>query len=69
VADWFDDKYYARSQTDNPAGPSSGANRVYRGGGWWDDPWFARAAIRLRNGPFNRSDSLGFRLAASPGQR
>ena len=31
--DWYDERYYANSPTDDPAGPSGGLARVDRGGG------------------------------------
>ena len=36
VADWFDRNYYARSPKKDPQGPSSGQERVVRGGAWCD---------------------------------
>src|SRR3989304_8059185 len=33
-ADWYDENYYKNSAKDNPTGPSSGKNRVLRGGSW-----------------------------------
>ena len=32
--DWYDKDYYAKSPTDDPAGPPGGSNRVIRGGSW-----------------------------------
>ncbi len=37
--------------------------RVRRGGSWFDNPVFLRAAVRLRNSPTFRGENLGFRLA------
>jgi len=42
-----------------------GADRVYRGGSWYDTPWFARVADRYRGAPGDRSSYLGLRLARS----
>jgi len=44
--------------------PKSDANvdRVNRGGGWNDDPQFARVAYRDSYDPAYRYDDLGFRL-------
>lgn len=33
-ADWYNSSYYSSSSTNNPEGPSSGSDRVLRGGGW-----------------------------------
>ncbi|WP_339137932.1 MAG: SUMF1/EgtB/PvdO family nonheme iron enzyme [Candidatus Electrothrix sp. GW3-4] len=66
-ADWYDEKYYAECKkhgvTNNPVGPSSGSDRVIRGGSWSNDPRLVRSANRLRNTPGYRYFSLGFRLA------
>ena len=32
--DWYDGGYYANSPTDDPTGPATGSDRVFRGGGW-----------------------------------
>ena len=32
--DWYGEDFYAKSPTDDPAGPTTGSVRVYRGGGW-----------------------------------
>jgi len=65
VADWFDDTYYASlgQNVINPLGPSTGAERVLRGGGWsylsdgvptWD---------RLRSKPSYGASTFGIRCA------
>ena len=36
--DWFSDKYYAASPTDDPTGPATGTSRVLRGGSWDTSP-------------------------------
>jgi formylglycine-generating enzyme required for sulfatase activity len=43
-------------------GPASGPRRVFRGGGWYDDPPLARVAIRYDFTPGVRDSSLGVRL-------
>ncbi len=64
VAGWYGAGYY-NSRSDNPAGPSSGDYRVLRGGSWFVEPYFARAAFRGRFGP---DDPMfhGFRCSRSP---
>jgi len=42
-----------------------GENRVIRGGSWNDNGRNARSAYRNHNGPGNRNDNLGFRLASA----
>ena len=61
-ADWYDENYYNDSPRDNPKGPSLGLDRVFRGGGLLDSPWFVRVADRLRVEPGDRGCYLGFRL-------
>src|SRR5437899_167917 len=34
VGDWYDEKYYAKSPSVDPTGPTSGKYRVVRGGSW-----------------------------------
>jgi formylglycine-generating enzyme required for sulfatase activity len=46
-------------------GPASGPRRVFRGGGWYDDPLLARVAIRYDFTPGCRDSSLGVRLLRS----
>lgn len=61
--DWFDD-YSLYSQT-NPAGPSSGKNRVVRGGCWIDDARAVGCSVsdRYFETPDYRDTEIGFRLA------
>ncbi|KAF5430738.1 iron(II)-dependent oxidoreductase [Candidatus Methanophagaceae archaeon] len=61
-SDWYDDKYYASSPERNPKGPSDGADRVVRGGGWYRAAGDCRSAFRRRNDPSARHHALGFRL-------
>jgi len=60
-SDWYADSY-ANANTRDPAGPSSGSNRVLRGGRWCDDPRVCRSADRDGFGPSDRGDSVGFRV-------
>ena len=59
--DWYG-SYSSGSQT-NPTGSSSGSNRVYRGGGWFDNARFCRVSYRYSFTPSLRSSHLGLRLA------
>jgi len=45
-----------------PAAMAPGAWRIFRGGSFVFDPWYARSACRGRRGSWYRSDVLGFRL-------
>ncbi|MEO2004738.1 MAG: SUMF1/EgtB/PvdO family nonheme iron enzyme, partial [Candidatus Poribacteria bacterium] len=42
-----------------------GANRVFRGGNWHDNPRDAQLSVRFRTLPHNRVNYLGLRLARS----
>jgi formylglycine-generating enzyme required for sulfatase activity len=61
-SDWYGEKYYQSTPSDNPTGPSSGSHRVDRGGEWNDYPWRLRAANRFYNTPDYAYYHLGFRL-------
>jgi len=67
VADWYSEYYYATYPDGewpaNPLGPSSGSERVLRGGWWADMTRDVRAATRNRSSPDGNS---GFRCARSP---
>jgi len=66
VQDWYDENYYRNSPMNDPKGPSSGRNRVYRGGGWLFDARFLRSALRINASPGLRNGGLGFRLVRQP---
>ncbi len=61
--DWYDSNYGAGSQT-NPIGPSSGYNRVGRGGSWDSYARDCRSSYRGIDGPTHSDYTLGFRLVA-----
>ena len=70
VADWWDYDYYntydPNGWPSNPTGPTSGTDKVQRGGSW-DNIWlYARAAPRHQFDPFQRNMHVGFRCARSP---
>ncbi len=58
--DWFG-SYGSAPQT-NPTGPSSGSNRVRRGGSWDFSAWGCRVSIRGDSTPGGRSYDFGLRL-------
>jgi formylglycine-generating enzyme required for sulfatase activity len=65
VSDWFGD--YSSSAQTNPQGPSSGPNRVFRGGSWFNEAEACRVSYRYDiDPPIIRDNHLGFRLALSP---
>ena len=45
-SDWYGDDYYAKSPKDDPKGPLSGSDRVFRGGGWYTPAVICRSAYR-----------------------
>ena len=65
VFEWCSDWYgsYSRASQTNPTGPSSGSNRVSRGGGWGYDGKRCRVSDRDDRSPDYRNDDLGLRLA------
>jgi formylglycine-generating enzyme required for sulfatase activity len=63
--DWYDSDYYASSPSRDPKGPSSGAYRVCRGGGWNSSAGGCRVALRGWFNAADRFNSLGFRVARS----
>ena len=69
VWEWCRDRYasYTGDATD-PTGPTSGSDRVARGGGCSDRAEGCRSAYRLILGPGERDHYLGFRLALVPVQ-
>ena len=64
--DWYGD--YPKGDVTDPTGPSSGSDRVYRGGGWFNTAEYCRSAFRLSCLPVFRYHYYGFRLVRLPGQ-
>ena len=64
VWEWCQDWYgnYPAGPVIDPRGPSSGSNRVLRGGGWRDFAGDCFSGIRYSSSPGNRFHSIGFRL-------
>ena len=63
--DWYGDKYYGSSPSNNPTGPGSGADRVDRGGSWVSIASYCRSSNRSSSAPDNRNSFLGLRLCLS----
>jgi formylglycine-generating enzyme required for sulfatase activity len=65
VWEWCKDWYatYPRGLATDPEGPSSGSERVLRGGGWFDGALRCRSGFRSYFLPNFRSSFFGFRLA------
>ncbi len=64
-ADWYD-KDYPTIRASDPTGPTTGSDRVFRGGSWIYDARSCRSARRFRDTPGFRYCGLGFRLARVP---
>lgn len=61
VQDWKDD--YPSSAQTNPTGPSSGSDRMNRGGSWFDSARYCRVSYRCYYSPSFSCIFLGLRLA------
>ncbi|MGN1261054.1 MAG: formylglycine-generating enzyme family protein, partial [Alloprevotella sp.] len=61
--DWYGSSYYSSSPQNNPMGPSSGSDRVLRGGGWSGNARGCRSTSRISVTPVNGIDIIGLRLA------
>ena len=66
VADWYGKDYYQNSPAENPPGPTSGNQRVMRGGGFWDDFQDVRSTARTYFNIYDTANLIGFRCASSP---
>ena len=65
-ADWFSADYYTCSPEVDPRGPSSGTQRVMRGGSFLCHSSYCnryRVAARSSNAPDSTSANVGFRCA------
>ena len=62
--DWYDPKYYKKTENKNPKGPTSGLKRICRGGSLVNNPIDLRVCSRARCAPDVRS-YIGIRLVCS----
>jgi formylglycine-generating enzyme required for sulfatase activity len=60
--DWYDSGYYGGGDMTDPTGPSSGTDRVRRGGSWVHYAGDARVSFRWWNSPGEGKGTVGFRL-------
>ena len=70
-SDWYDAEYYGASLVDNPLGPTSGTERVRRGGSWLSASNYGgglRVASRDHAPPGESTNHTGFRCARSETQ-
>ncbi len=65
VNDWYSDTYYSSSPTNDPTGPSSGSQRVLRGGAWNSGALHLRTSMRYIyfSQPSSQYEMIGFRCA------
>jgi formylglycine-generating enzyme required for sulfatase activity len=61
VSDWYDKDYYGVSPSVDPAGPTSGQFREFRGGAWPSRPWGVRVSDRSGEQLSFRRFTHGFR--------
>ncbi len=68
VWEWCSDWYgnYSPESIIDPIGPTSGSQRVFRGGSYGSDVWHTRSSTRGSDVPSNGSNRLGFRLVRDP---
>jgi len=64
--DWFD--FYLGGIAVDPQGPTTGSNRVFRGGDWYDFAWHCRSADRSYEEPHFNPSIIGFRVVLAPSQ-
>jgi sulfatase modifying factor 1 len=67
-SDWYDRDFYSSSTadvSDNPTGPATGSDRVYRGGSWLSYAQDCCSTYRYYYSPANRDRNVGFRLVLS----
>ena len=60
--DWYSKKYYQNSSVNNPTGPSTGKQRILRGGAYNNKPEYLRVVYRGTNKPEVQYKNHGFRL-------
>ena len=63
VEDSFDDAFYRRSPMVDPVNRMPTDRKVIRGGGWGNDPWGLRSALRHANPPDIGLSMVGIRCA------
>jgi uncharacterized protein (TIGR02996 family) len=71
VWEWCQDRYgkYPRGKVVDPEGPANGRKRVFRGGCFCVNARYVRSALRNGVVPSDTYDTVGFRVAMTPGPR
>jgi formylglycine-generating enzyme required for sulfatase activity len=61
--DWYDSESYSEAPAHNPRGPSTGTQKVVRGGSWADSLEAVTVSFRMSMSPSNYANpNVGFRL-------
>lgn len=63
--DWYGEKYYRESPEEDPKGPTTGKQKVIRGGCWRSDAKQIRSVYRTSATPTEGFYSIGFRIATN----
>lgn len=66
VNDWYDERYYSNSPTENPPGPDLGREKIVRGGGYGVYDAVMRTTYRRPVLPEREFAFIGFRCAWNP---
>ena len=61
-SDWYNGEYYSVSPAQNPQGPTSGFEKILRGGGAIADPEYCRSTFRGAWDAGGTMDYVGFRI-------
>jgi formylglycine-generating enzyme required for sulfatase activity len=64
--DWYDPKFYARSETNNPVNTKPAKYRVSRGASWMSPAEYCYRWARNNDHPHHRRGNGGFRLVMEP---
>ena len=60
--DWYQEDYYDQSPLQNPPGPTSGFEKVIRGGAWNRSETYLQCAFRDKRIPSTKRFDIGFRI-------
>jgi serine/threonine-protein kinase len=63
VTDWYDSDYYNHAPSVNPPGPTTGTDKILRGGSWSFDQAYAQTPFRYNIKPDYTYDFAGFRCS------
>ena len=68
VWEWCQDWYepYSSASVTNPTGPTTGTNRLLRGGDWFNNSSWCRASKRVSYTPVTLNELFGFRVVRNP---